>query len=398
MRSAALLAQDAAGRPRAERPGRAQRDELAVAVTRSMSGRTPSAASSVRRRRARRCRARAARRGCRSAPRAARARSRRVQAVGGNIGSPTRVAELEEPLQVAGTRRRDRRACPTRWLPWPGNRNATLGRLRCASSGARRHAGAGAFPPRRRASLARRSSSVARHDAPPAPRPAPVDADRATIAQPQHARRRRAARASAADPACASAASRRRGRGTARPATSTPACVAASPSCAASTAWKFVPPKPNALTAAARRSAGQGRAVRGQGERARPRRPSPGSAPSMLSVGGSTPWCSASAALIESGEPGRALGVADLRLDRAERARCPARAPARAKTSVSVSSSVRSPTTVPVPCASTRPTSAGDTPACRVGALERAHLALRARRREPEALAVARAADALTTA
>ena len=43
----------------------------------------------------------------------------------------------------------------------------------------------------------------------------------------------------------------------------------------------------------------------------------------------------------------------------------PGAAPARPNTSVSVASSVRSPTTVPVPWASTRPTSAGDTPAWR---------------------------------
>ncbi len=41
------------------------------------------------------------------------------------------------------------------------------------------------------------------------------------------------------------------------------------------------------------------------------------------------------------------------------------RAPASVKTSLSTPSSVRSPTTVPVPCASTNPTAAGDTPAVR---------------------------------
>ena len=40
-------------------------------------------------------------------------------------------------------------------------------------------------------------------------------------------------------------------------------------------------------------------------------------------------------------------------------------APASVNTSVSVTSSVRSPTTVPVPCASSRPTSAGEIPALR---------------------------------
>ena len=68
----------------------------------------------------------------------------------------------------------------------------------------------------------------------------------------------------------------------------------------------------------------------------------------------------------------------------------PGTAPRSLNTSVSVASSVRSPTTVPVPWASTSPTAAGETPEPVVGALERPALALAPRGGEPEAATVAR--------
>ena len=123
-----------------------------------------------------------------------------------------------------------------------------------------------------------------------------------------------------------------------------------------------MPPKPNALTPARRASPGHGRArldsVNGDSG------VHPGFGRSMLSVGGSTRRCSASAALTRPATPAVHLvcPICDL-IDPS--AMLPAAAPAPPKKPLSVSSSVRSPTTVPVPCASTSPTEDGGTPALR---------------------------------
>ena len=82
-----------------------------------------------------------------------------------------------------------------------------------------------------------------------------------------------------------------------------------------------------------------------------------------LSVGGRTPWKSASDALMSPARPAAHLvwPICDFTDPSAHD---PGVAPRSPNTSVSAVSSVRSPTTVPVPCASTSPTSAGETRAC----------------------------------
>jgi hypothetical protein len=133
--------------------------------------------------------------------------------------------------------------------------------------------------------------------------------------------------------------------------------------CAPSTTWKFVPPKPNALTPASRSSAGaaHGRAsvwnANGlvAGSQA-------GLGRDRCSVGGRTPVCRASAALITPAIPAAHLVCPICDFTEPSTA-LPGRAPDSVNSLVSVSSSVRSPTTVPVPCASIMPTSRGDTPA-----------------------------------
>ena len=67
--------------------------------------------------------------------------------------------------------------------------------------------------------------------------------------------------------------------------------------------------------------------------------------------------------LDEPGQPGGALAVADHRLDRARGRTTAAPPPASRNTWPSARASVWSPTTVPVPWASTSPTRAGETPA-----------------------------------
>ncbi len=124
-----------------------------------------------------------------------------------------------------------------------------------------------------------------------------------------------------------------------------------------------MPPKPNAQTAATRRAAVHGRAASRKrnglvaGSHA-------GFGFLRCKVGGRTPWYSASAHLISPAMPAAHLvwPICDFTEPSTQ---APAVAPARPNTSVSVASSVRSPTTVPVPWASTSPTSAGDTPAWR---------------------------------
>ena len=80
------------------------------------------------------------------------------------------------------------------------------------------------------------------------------------------------------------------------------------------------------------------------------------------SVGGSTPWCSASAALIRPATPAVAFVWPIIDLTEPMATLC-AGAPASANTLVSACTSAPSPATVPVPCASTSPTVAGEKPA-----------------------------------
>src|SRR5438067_1568996 len=124
------------------------------------------------------------------------------------------------------------------------------------------------------------------------------------------------------------------------------------------TAWKFVPPKPNALTPATRFSAG---ANQGDGWVRKANGLSgvhagPGCS---IRVGGRTPVCTARAALISPAIPAAHLvcPIWDLTEPSTQ---LPGAAPASWYSFVIVVSSVRSPTTVPVPCASTSPTVVGD--------------------------------------
>ncbi len=79
-------------------------------------------------------------------------------------------------------------------------------------------------------------------------------------------------------------------------------------------------------------------------------------------MGGRTPRYTASVALMRPATPAAHL-VWPIWLFTEPRLVAPVGASASPKNSVRVASSVRSPTTVPVPWASMRPTSAGDTPA-----------------------------------
>jgi hypothetical protein len=142
-------------------------------------------------------------------------------------------------------------------------------------------------------------------------------------------------------------------------------CTAGGCSYARSTAWKLVPPKPNALTPAIRSaaSAAQGRAAawKKKGELSCFQA---ALGFSMCSVGGLIPWCRARVVLMSPARPAAHL-VCPIWDFTEPMAQLPGAAPASVNTSVSVASSVRSPTTVPVPCASMRPICAGDTPALR---------------------------------
>ena len=133
-----------------------------------------------------------------------------------------------------------------------------------------------------------------------------------------------------------------------------------------STTWKLVPPKPKALTAA-RRGCG-----------ARPREPRPRLGVHVERALGEVrlrvrladaerrrqhPVVQGERRLDQARHAGGRLGVADHRLHRAERAPLVLRRSARRRR-CSACTSAPSPATVPVPWASTRPTVAGDTPAC----------------------------------
>ncbi len=125
------------------------------------------------------------------------------------------------------------------------------------------------------------------------------------------------------------------------------------------TTWPLIPPKPNAFTAATR---GAPFAFQTSASVTSRNRVSSifGFGSSACRVGGRTPWCSASAALMSPAAP--AAGIAWPMFDLTEPR--PARAPsADPKNFASVSSSAPSPTGVPVPWASIRPTDAGSMPA-----------------------------------
>jgi hypothetical protein len=125
----------------------------------------------------------------------------------------------------------------------------------------------------------------------------------------------------------------------------------------------LVPPKPNALTPA----------VRSAGGTAQVRLPKANGLVSAsqywlglvtCSVPGRTPVCTARAALITPARPAAHL-VCPICDFTEPTVQPPTGTPASVNSSVSAASSVRSPTTVPVPCASTRPTEATGTPADR---------------------------------
>ena len=82
----------------------------------------------------------------------------------------------------------------------------------------------------------------------------------------------------------------------------------------------------------------------------------------MCSVGGCTPWYAALAALISEAMPAAHLMWPMLDFTDPSTTE-PGAAPASVNTAVVVPSSMRSPVGVPVPWASTRPTSVGDMPA-----------------------------------
>ena len=207
-------------------------------------------------------------------------------------------------------------------------------------SGRGRPVGPAGRRPRRRVVLAGQRPPQQRRPARPGrgrrPRPAPARTGR----PPRRARRARgraAARAgrpvrrrsarrssSCSDGRWAAAPVRAAEAGTARPARR-PGAWPAAPARRrrrASTAWKLVPPKPNALTPATVRAAGAGpRAGLGvEAERAAAARARPGWAVPGAGWAAGRRGSRAERGLDQPGQPGGALGVADLRLHRAERA------------------------------------------------------------------------------
>jgi len=127
--------------------------------------------------------------------------------------------------------------------------------------------------------------------------------------------------------------------------------------CCSSTTWALMPPKPNALTPARRGAApdSHGRTVRIGSNLVSA---SSGCGSSQCSVGGSSPWWTASAALIRPATP--AAGIVWPIIDFTEP--IPTGGPSP-NTCASVRSSASSPVGVPVPCASISPTVAGSRPA-----------------------------------
>jgi len=112
----------------------------------------------------------------------------------------------------------------------------------------------------------------------------------------------------------------------------------------------------------------------------------------LLLVGGSTPWKSARETLIKAREPGRALGVADLRLHRSDHARSRSRTPAAEQPGQGaqlglVADHGAGAVRFDQPEVGRRPPGLG------VGALEGALLTLEPWRGQPEMAAVARSGD-----
>lgn len=123
-----------------------------------------------------------------------------------------------------------------------------------------------------------------------------------------------------------------------------------------------MPPKPKALTPAIRRCAGtaQGRASSSK-EKGLVSARQAGLGVSMCRVGGRTPVWTARAALISPASPAAHLVCPSCDFTEPS-AQAPGSAPDAVNSSLSTASSVLSPTTVPVPCASIRPTSSGPMP------------------------------------
>src|SRR5262249_18994712 len=126
-----------------------------------------------------------------------------------------------------------------------------------------------------------------------------------------------------------------------------PASGATAPACADRTAWKFVPPKPNALTPA-RRSADSHGLARSRNTNGLVSLSHDGLGFFTCSVGGRTPRWIASAALMTPASPAAHLVWPMFDLTEPS-VTWPGGVPAPPNTSVRVASSVRSPTTVPLP-------------------------------------------------
>ena len=129
--------------------------------------------------------------------------------------------------------------------------------------------------------------------------------------------------------------------------------------------WTLVPPNPNELTPArgGAASAGQGSSWVGT-RRAIWSKGMYGLGVSKCRLGGIWPWRSASAALSRPAIPAAASGWPMLDLIEPTAQRSPAARPAPT-TAASDFISIGSPSRVPLPCASTYCTEAGDTPASR---------------------------------
>ena len=130
-------------------------------------------------------------------------------------------------------------------------------------------------------------------------------------------------------------------------------------------AWKFVPPNPNAFTPA-RRGWSPTPCTHGRASELTNSGPSPKRALGLgsvtPSVGGRTLWYSASATFARPATP--AVAFVWPIIDFTEpMAALSGGAPASSSIVESASASVRSPTTVPVPWASNRPTVVGEMPA-----------------------------------
>ena len=144
--------------------------------------------------------------------------------------------------------------------------------------------------------------------------------------------------------------------------------------CSSSTAWKLLPPNPNADSAARRGWSGprQPRPHHGVDVERRVRGPQRLDRLRHLDRRRQHLVVQGQRRLDERRRPGRRLGVADLRLDRADRAPRPGSCVPRLRlaaaveyTSVSAATSTASPTLVPVPWASTSSIVSGVTPASR---------------------------------